>query len=102
MKIVFQRSGGFAGMLVKTTIHTNDLDATDAKKITQLIQASDFYALTDAQDGGDLNRDGFSYEITITSADKGHTLKTSDGTAPAKLKPLLQELSLLARKSRKI
>jgi hypothetical protein len=44
--------------------------------------------------------DAFSYNITVTSEERQHSVLVTDSTAPDDLRPLLDELSNQARMQR--
>lgn len=95
-KILFERTGGFMGRKVSTTIDLNDLPEDQAEKLTELLDNSDFFAQP-----ADLTKpaqpDSFTYNITVI---KEHSVRVSDTTAPDELRRLLDELGEQARRQR--
>ena len=98
-KIFFERTGGFMGRKVSTTIDLNDLPDEQAELLSELLDEADFFELPP-----DLTRpampDTFTYNITVSSEERQHSVRCSDTSAPDDLRPLLEELSKQARMRR--
>jgi hypothetical protein len=98
-KISFERSGGFMGRKVSVTLDLDDLPDKQAELLDDLLDEADFFELP-----ADLTKsampDAFTYNITVSSDDKEHSVRCSDSTAPDDLRPLLEELSKQARMKR--
>jgi hypothetical protein len=98
-KIFFERTGGFMGRKVTATIDLSDVSEELAKLLNDLIDEADFFELP-----SDLTKpampDAFTYNITVSSEERQHSVRVSDTTAPDNLRPLLEELSKQARMQR--
>jgi hypothetical protein len=98
-KIFFERTGGFMGRKVSATIDLDDLPDEQADLLGELLDEADFFELP-----ADLTRpampDAFTYNITVSSDERQHSVRVSDATAPDDLRPLLEELSKQARMRR--
>jgi hypothetical protein len=98
-KIFFERTGGFMGRKVSTTIDLDDLPDKQAEFLGELLDEADFFELP-----ADLTKpavpDAFTYNITVSSEERQHSVRCSDTTAPDDLRPLLEELSKQARMQR--
>jgi len=98
-KIYFERTGGFMGRKVSVTIDMDDLPDEQAEMLEELVNDADFFELP-----ADLTKpavpDAFTYNITISSDKRQHSVRVSDATAPDNLRPLLEELSRQARMQR--
>jgi hypothetical protein len=98
-KIFFERTGGFMGRKVSATFDLDDLPDEQAKLLGELLDEADFFELPT-----DLTRpavpDAFTYNITVSSEERQHSVRVSDTTAPDDLRPLLEELSKQARMKR--
>ena len=98
-KIFFERTGGFMGRKVSTSIDLDDLPDEQAELLDELLDEADFFKLP-----ADLTKptmpDAFTYNITISSDERQHSVRVSDATAPDDLRPLLEELSRQARMHR--
>jgi len=96
MQIEFERSGGFAGMSIRTSINTDVLPSADAKEIGQLVNSAEFFNLPASTKKGP-GADQFNYRLTIQVEDLVHTVETTDSTMPDNLKPLVNRLMTQAR-----
>ena len=98
-KIFFERTGGFMGRKVSLTIDLDDLPAEQVDLLDELLDEADFFELP-----SDLTKsampDAFTYNITVSSETRQHSVRVSDATIPDDLRPLLEELSRQARMQR--
>lgn len=98
-EISFERSGGFMGRTVSTTINLADLPKDLAGTLEEMLDKADFFELP-----ADLTRppmpDAFTYTITVNTEVRHHSVRVSDSTAPNNLRPLLEELNKQARLQR--
>jgi len=98
-KIFFERTGGFMGRKVSASFDLNDLPDDLAELLDELLDDADFFDLP-----ADLTQpavpDAFTYNITVSSDEKQHSVRVSDTTVPDELRPLLEELSKQARMQR--
>ena len=87
------------GRKVSTAIDLDDLPDDQADLLGELLDEADFFELP-----ADLTRpampDAFTYNITVSSDERQHSVRVSDATAPDDLRPLLEELSKQARMRR--
>lgn len=107
MRIKFERSGGFAGMVVSKEIDVSELGPDEAKKITGLVHNSEFFKLPKKAPAAAMSKrsvqpDRFQYKLTIEDDDKRHTVTASEQNLPANLKPLVDWLNVEARKPVKV
>ena len=97
MHIHFERTGGFAGLRLIATVHTESLSPEEARELHEMVDAAGFFdlpaALTTARPGADR----FQYRLTVESGARQHTIETNDGSAPQALQPLLRRLTAIAR-----
>jgi hypothetical protein len=98
MRIFFERSGGFLGTTLSTTVDTATLPPEEANELGELLQETHFFELPPilAEAKG---ADQMSYRLTVETATQSHTVETTDEGAPDALQPLLRQLTLLARRS---
>ena len=99
MKIVFERTGGIMGRKVSLSLDLDELSPDQSATLKRLIEESDFFNL----DNSPLRKhapDQFLYTITVDNGTIQHTVHTSDSSAPATLRPLLNELSAHTKNSR--
>jgi hypothetical protein len=97
MRIYFERSGGFMGTTLSTTVDTATLPPEEANELGELLQDTQFFELPPvlAEEKG---ADQLSYRLTVETATQSHTVVTTDMEAPEALQPLLRQLTLLARR----
>ena len=98
-KIFYERTGGFMGRKVTATIDLGDVPEELANLLSNLLDEANFFELP-----SDLTKpampDAFTYNITVSSEERQHSVRVSDTTAPDDLRPLLEELSKQARMQR--
>ncbi|HEX6305061.1 MAG TPA: protealysin inhibitor emfourin [Anaerolineales bacterium] len=99
MRIQFERSGGFAGLLVQTTVDTDSRPPPEADKLVNLVEEANFFDLPAQITSPSPGADQFQYKVTVEEGDQRHTVEISEPAAPDALRPLLRELTLRARSS---
>jgi hypothetical protein len=100
MKIRFERTGGFAGLIVNVEVDAGTLLPAQSQALAQLVERADFFELPAAMtESATQGADRFSYRITIEADGRTHTVETTDSAAPAALVPLLEWLELAARQA---
>ncbi len=97
MQIVFERSGGVAGMIRTTTVATADLTPENAEEMHRLVTEAGFFDLPATISGDGRAADDFTYTITVVTRNGEHTVTTGDAAAPERLRPLLDWLNRMAR-----
>ena len=98
MRISYQRTGGFAGMVMSFDVQTESLPPDEAKDLKDLVGAAGFFDLPSKIVSDELGRDQFQYQLTITTDEKQHTVEVGDAAVPKSLWPLLEKLRILSRK----
>jgi hypothetical protein len=91
MRIVFERSGGFTGMIVTTTVDTAILSPMERSTLHSLVEAADFFRLPGAI-ASPAQPDRFQYQITVEDGDRQHTVILGEAAVPGTLRPLLDWL----------
>lgn len=100
MRIQFERSGGFAGMLVRANLDTAFLSPEEADKLQKMVEEASFFELPGQLSSPSPGADQFQYKVSVEEGDRRHTVETSDQAAPDSLRPLLRELTVRARSRR--
>lgn len=100
MKIDFERSGGFAGMIFSTSIDTEKMAAEDARQIESLVASSGFFDLPEKITSPTPGADRFVYRLSVEHAGRRHQVEVTESAVPEELDPLIRHLSLLARPRR--
>jgi hypothetical protein len=89
MRVVIERSGGFAGMSRIQSFSTDDMPAEDGQKLQDLVDASGFYELPSVIHSDKPVPDAFRYKITVESGRGSHTVEIDEGAVPPRLQPIL-------------
>ena len=100
MRIHFERSGGFAGMRMTTTVNTESLSPEEARDLHEMVDAARFYELPTAITTPTPGADRFHYKLTVETEGRQHTVDVGEAAVPEALRSLLQQLTALARSSR--
>jgi hypothetical protein len=103
MRITFERTGGFMGRKVSLTLELDELPSDQAETLHRYLDEANFFTIegTPSSPGPTrFARDEFHYLITVETRDTKHTVRTTDATMPASLRPLIEELSRLTRLQR--
>jgi hypothetical protein len=97
MRILFERTGGFAGLIMTTTIDTNTLSPTEANQVRQMVEAADFFNLP-ATIASTSQPDRFHYQMTVEESDRHHTVQIDESVMPDRLSPLVEWMTEAARR----
>jgi hypothetical protein len=100
LRITFERSGGFAGITISTTVNTDDLSISEADELRRLIEEADFFNQPAVIAPHEPHPDRFQYEVTVQDDGRLHTIMVSEEVMPENLRPLIRWLSEAARKGR--
>jgi len=101
LRISFKRSGGFAGITMKTAVDEKDLAPDQAQKLRQLVEEADFFNLSGRMMARSPQPDRFQYELKLEENDRQHAVTMSDEAVPQKLKPLVNWLMEKSRQTGK-
>ena len=98
-RIEFERSGGFAGIPLRSTTDSRELTPDEAREIDQLLEQVDFEALAKAAEtsSGRSAADRFQYDLTLERGDQQLHLRLGEQDVPPMLRPLLERLLQQAR-----
>ena len=98
MRIEFERSGGFAGLLVRASVDTAALPANEAGQLEEWVEQAGFFSLPERLRGAPSAADRFLYRLTIESGDRRHTVEMGESAVPPALSPLVDWLTDAARR----
>ena len=101
MRISFERSGGFAGITMKTAVDEKDLAPDEAQKLRNLVEEADFFNSPGKIMSQSPRPDRFQYELRLEEKGRQHTVTMSEEALPQKLKPLVNWLMEKSRQTRK-
>jgi hypothetical protein len=100
MRIVFERTGGFAGLKLKTSLDESTLPPKDARRLHRLLDKSRFFELPLRIEPANLRPDRFQYRLTVEKDNCIHTVRTSEDAIPRELRPLVEWLTDAARQNK--
>lgn len=100
MRIIFERTGGFTGIALRTTVQTEALPETEADELCGMVDSASFFDLPTTIRSPARGADQFEYRLTVEADQRRHTIQVGDTAAPDSLQPLLRRLTLLARSRR--
>ncbi|MBW4480527.1 MAG: hypothetical protein KME54_27735 [Tolypothrix brevis GSE-NOS-MK-07-07A] len=92
MRISFERSGGFAGIIKTTNIDTTTLSPNESNQVSQLIQSAGFFELPQTITSDTRSKDRFQYTLTIDDNGKQHTITIGESALSGNLKSLIEWL----------
>jgi hypothetical protein len=101
MKIHFERSGGFTGIRLATTVDSQEISPEEAQMLRADLEKASFFDLPAHIQGQAKGADRFHYRVRVQEGEREHEVEIDEGAAPENLQPLLQNLSNLARRSRR-
>jgi hypothetical protein len=93
MRIIFERTGGFAGRKIQGTVESSSLSERQAKRLRELLDKSSFFHLPEKLTPEISGADRFYYKITIESETGIHTVEAAEAAIPPHLRPLLDWLT---------
>ncbi len=100
MRIHFERTGGFAGMRLSTTVDSDELPEPQVEELEKVLQETSFFDLPDhLEQGGGADR--FSYHITVEQEGRSHSVIAPESALNDALRHLVQFLEGLARSARR-
>jgi hypothetical protein len=97
MIIHLERSGGFTGIPVRTTVDTDHLDPPLDQELCDLLDASNFFELPEGNQDHGPGPDRFQYRLTVDGERGSHTVEFAEGQIPADLEALVRRLTALRR-----
>ena len=96
--IDFERTGGFAGISLHTTIDSHSLSADESEELVRLLAESGLPEITPEPRTAGSFPDQFTYLITLQYGEERHILHMAEKQVPQSVKPLL---SFLTKRSRR-
>ncbi|MBD2250913.1 protealysin inhibitor emfourin [Nostoc parmelioides] len=106
MRVLLERTGGFAGISKKINIDTSQLPQQQAEELSRLVTAANLFHIPTLPSDGvpptvnyGLNPTGgdrFQYQITLEDNGKTHTIIVNEAALPHSLKMLIEWLNQAA------
>ena len=100
MHILFERTGGFAGLKLQASLDAESLPPQQARRFRKLLQQSRFFELPLRLDAPLPRPDRLQYRLTIENNNCVHTVHASEDAIPPEMRPLLDWLTAAARRQR--
>ncbi|NDJ16949.1 protealysin inhibitor emfourin [Myxacorys almedinensis] len=88
MRVTFERSGGFAGLMLTTSLDTATLPPSEANQLRQFVQAANFFQLPTEMSSAS-QPDRFQYDIAIDDGKRHHAVRVGESSVPESLRPLI-------------
>jgi hypothetical protein len=98
MRIRLERSGGFAGIKLSTSVDTEELGAEQAGKIRNMVEGAAFFGLPETIKSARPMPDRFIYRIQVEEGSRAKVVEVDEASLPDQLKPLVKHLVDAARK----
>jgi hypothetical protein len=100
MIIQYERSGGFAGMVQRAVIDSDQLDPQERQQLQGLLAQADFFNPARAGGGGASRSDQMHYSLKIKDGAQERAVELDEDQVPPEWQALLQQVGLLARRFR--
>jgi hypothetical protein len=97
-RIIFERTGGFAGIRLAADIEVNELPEDEKHEILELLDDMDFDELPEKLSGSTPMPDGFVYSITVISNKKEYKVLADESSVPNDMQPLIEILENMAKR----
>ena len=98
MKVLFERTGGFAGIKLSASFDSASLPPRQAQRLQELLEECRFFQLPIRLEETAPRPDRFFYRLTVESQNGVHTVQASEGAVPPEMRPLLEWLTTAARR----
>lgn len=104
MRAVLERTGGFAGITIRTVADTSQLPDNEAQRLEQLVRDADFFALPETITTKSLQPDRFAYVLTVEDGERSHTVTVGESAQPEAFRLLTDFIhrNLRPRKSNQV
>ena len=96
MRIMFEQTGGLMGRKTSLNVELDSLPDAQARALRLLLNQAGFN-LPDLPPADDSARDPFHYKLQVESGAYTQSVQTGDTSMPDALRPLIEELTRLAR-----
>ncbi|RAM48788.1 MAG: hypothetical protein C6Y22_26120 [Hapalosiphonaceae cyanobacterium JJU2] len=90
MRILLQRTGGFAGISKKAIVDTANLSSEENQQLSHLLEAANFFNLPTIINAPSNQADRFQYILTVEENNQQHTVKVSEASLTRDLKSLIE------------
>jgi hypothetical protein len=98
--IDFERTGGFSGMIIRTSIDSLLLTSVEATELNRLVTEAGILNMTKKTIHNPSIPDQFMYKLTIRKGIREHLIELTENQVPVSALPLLGYLTAKTRKKR--
>lgn len=100
MRIHFEKSGGFTGMHMATTVDTNEMPPDEAARLLRELESSGLLEHDPAtlESAAPPSPDVITYEVTLEVGDYEQRYCLTDVDLPESLQTLVRQLTVIARR----
>jgi len=89
MRVLFERTGGFAGKKLEGLLDSSNLSVSQARRLKELLKQSGFFQLPSALESSHPSADHFNYRVTVETEEGKHTIEAGETAIPSSMRPLL-------------
>ncbi len=93
MRILFERTGGFAGRKLEGSLDTATLPSSQTRRLKELLKKSGFFDLPPILESAQPGADQFNYKVTVETREGKHTVEARETAIPRPMRPLLDFLT---------
>lgn len=97
-RVRLERSGGFAGITLRTDVDSDDLDEEERQTFADLLARADTESLPSKAAPRPGQADRFQYDLSIDVAGQHYDLSYGEDSMPAQLRPLVDRMLEMARR----
>jgi hypothetical protein len=94
--INFKRSGGALGRELTMDFDLNNMPASEAQRLHNMLNESKFFEIPVVEDLR-ASPDEYEYVITVVAGNSIHTIHLSDTSMPQSVRPLVEDLTEIAK-----
>jgi emfourin len=94
--INFKRTGGSMGKELTMDFDLNNMPASEAQRLHNMLNESKFFEVPVVNDLR-ASPDEYEYVITVVAGNSIHTVHVSDTPMPQSLRPLVEDLTEIAK-----
>ena len=100
MRILLERTGGFAGVKLKATLDEESLPPRQAQHLRKLLEESRFFELPLRIEAPGSRPDRFQYRLTVENNNGVHTVQAAEEAVSPAMRALLDWLTAEVRRQK--
>ena len=97
MRVLFERTGGFAGRTLRSEVDCARLPAGEALRLEEIVRQAGFFELPGRMSAPGPGADRFRYRVTVESEHDTHTVVMDESAVPPSVRPLLDFFRISAK-----